>query len=165
VNKNVNFVKLLLLFIFLLMFWFLLAIKWELQTLAIGSVICLVIVIYNKSTFLSNDDRLMFSVKKFFYFLHYIARLFVDIVKANIDVALIVLSPKLPISPSVVSVPCTLKKDVSKTIFCNSITLTPGTLTLMIQGQNILVHCLTEEAKQGVVNWDMESIIAKLEEE
>jgi len=61
-------------------------------------------------------------------------------IKANIDVMLRVINPNLPIRPGIVKVRTTLKSEMAKTFLANSITLTPGTLTIDIDGQDFYVH-------------------------
>jgi len=59
---------------------------------------------------------------------------------ANVDMARRVLSPSLPICPAVVEVKTRLKSDLGRLLLANSITLTPGTLTIDVRGDHILVH-------------------------
>lgn len=160
-----NLFKFALLFLVLLLFWVILASRIDSSTVFIGIIISITLVFYNRNAIFDANKKISLSPKHFFTFLHYLLRLFVDILKANIDVALIVLNPKLPINPSVITIRTSLKSDALKVLFSNSITLTPGTLTLVNDDNKIVVHCLTEEAKQGVINWDMEKIIAKFEED
>lgn len=77
--------------------------------------------------------------------LGYMVWLTVEIGKANVAVLLHALSPKLALSPKIVSVPARQESDVCKVIFANSITLTPGTVSLDLAEDRILVHALTEE--------------------
>ncbi len=67
-----------------------------------------------------------------------------DMVAANIDVALRILNPNLPIKPAVIVVPLRVKKPFSITTIANSITLTPGTLTLdyIEESNSLLVHTI-----------------------
>ena len=73
------------------------------------------------------------------------------------DVAYRVLHPKMPINPGIVRVPVTLHSDYGKTLLANSITLTPGTLTLDVKNQNFYVHWLAiqttvpEEAAEMII--------------
>ena len=67
------------------------------------------------------------------YFLYYCVR-------ANLDVAYRVLHPRVPIRPGIVRVHTDLQTDLAKTFLANSITLTPGTLTVDIDGQDLFVH-------------------------
>lgn len=88
-----------------------------------------------------------------------------QIVKANIDVARIILNPKLPISPRLVSVPAPQKTTVGQVLYANSITLTPGTISLDVRKNRIMVHALTEEAADGVLSGDMGRRVSALEAE
>ena len=86
-----------------------------------------------------------------------------EVVKANIDVALIILKPGLPISPRLIRVPAPQKTAVGQVLYANSITLTPGTISLDVRNNQVLVHALTEAAAEGVLNGDMGRRVAALE--
>jgi multicomponent Na+:H+ antiporter subunit E len=79
-----------------------------------------------------------------------------QIVLANIDVARRVLSPALPISPTLFRVKTSQKSDLGKVIYANSITLTPGTISMDVTGDEILVHALTREAAQSLKEGEMD---------
>ncbi len=66
-----------------------------------------------------------------------------QIVLSNIDVARRILAPSLPIDPTVKQIPCTQRSDLGRVIYANSITLTPGTVSLRVLDDEILVHALT----------------------
>ncbi|KPK84136.1 MAG: hypothetical protein AMJ81_06455 [Phycisphaerae bacterium SM23_33] len=80
-----------------------------------------------------NPRRWFFAAIYLPYFLYYC-------VKANLDVAIRVLHPDLPIRPGIVKVRTHLSSSMAKTFLANSITLTPGTLTIDIDGQELYVH-------------------------
>lgn len=79
-----------------------------------------------------------------------------EIVVSSIEVARLILSPSLPISPTVVLLDAKTKTDVGHVILGNSITLSPGTVTLDVHEGKILVHCLSsagaEELQKGEAN-------------
>jgi len=77
--------------------------------------------------------------------LSYFVWLFVEIVKANVQVVKAVLSPDLEVSPTLVKIPLNTDVDIAETMFANSITLTPGTVSVDMQQDHILVHALLEE--------------------
>lgn len=77
--------------------------------------------------------------------LAYFGWLFVEIVKANVAVVRAVLSPDLEISPTLTKIPTKGKTDLAKTMFANSITLTPGTVSVEMAEDHILVHALLSE--------------------
>jgi len=61
-------------------------------------------------------------------------------IKANFDVAYRVIHPRMPINPGIVLIKTDLKSDSGKLALANSITLTPGTLTMDVKGENLLIH-------------------------
>lgn len=71
--------------------------------------------------------------------------LIVEIVKSNITVIRKILAPSHAIDPDVVTVTTSAKSDLGKAIFANSITLTPGTVTLDVDGDKLKVHALVRE--------------------
>lgn len=78
-----------------------------------------------------------------------------EIVKANFQVARIVLSPRLPIKPCIVNVDASDLPAATQATLANSITLTPGTLTLDIDRGYIEVHCLTAETAAEISEGEM----------
>ncbi|MGB6230919.1 MAG: Na+/H+ antiporter subunit E [Litorimonas sp.] len=88
----------------------------------------------------------------------YFGWLFVEIVKANIAVVREIVSPDMEVSPTLVKIPAGGKSDLAKTMFANSITLTPGTVSLDIQEDHILVHALLSEMSDPE---DFEAMSAK----
>jgi multicomponent Na+:H+ antiporter subunit E len=74
------------------------------------------------------------------HFIQYLVYFAVALVRANLDVARRVLTPSLPIRPGVVAVRTELTSELGRLILANSITLTPGTLSVDVQGDRILVH-------------------------
>ena len=72
-----------------------------------------------------------------------------EIFKSNVDVARTILSPSLPIRPSMVHFKGTQQSDLGRFIYANSITLTPGTVTTGIVGDDFEVHALTSHSVDG----------------
>lgn len=79
------------------------------------------------------------------HFAFYWVWLFIEILKANWRVIQACLRANLDINPALVKVKTTCMSDLAKTTFANSITLTPGTVTLSVDGDKLLVHALYEE--------------------
>jgi multicomponent Na+:H+ antiporter subunit E len=79
-----------------------------------------------------------------------------EIIVSSLDVAKLILKPSMPISPCVVVLTAENKTDVGQVIFGNSITLSPGTVTLDLYDGQVLIHCLSsesaEELKKGEAN-------------
>jgi multicomponent Na+:H+ antiporter subunit E len=86
-----------------------------------------------------------------------------EIVKANIDVARLILNPRMPISPTIVRLKTTQKSELGRVIYANSITLTPGTVSIDIDGSQIEVHALTRAAADALRSGDMDRRVTRLE--
>ena len=86
-----------------------------------------------------------------------------EIIKANIDVARRILDPRLPISPRLLRVKATQKSDLGRVSYANSITLTPGTVSVSVKGNTILVHALTSEAAETLARGEMDRRVTKIE--
>jgi multicomponent Na+:H+ antiporter subunit E len=75
-----------------------------------------------------------------FHVLRYLGYFFVQLALSNLDVARRVISPSLPIHPGLVEVRTNLSSDLGRMLLANSITLTPGTLTVEAEGDRLLIH-------------------------
>ena len=98
-----------------------------------------------------------YSVKKelllfrlFPLFVRYLWVLVEEIVKANVCVLKIILSPELQPEPAVVYFDTRLKSGIARVMLADSITLTPGTITVSLEGNHYCVHCLDRELAQGL---------------
>jgi multicomponent Na+:H+ antiporter subunit E len=89
--------------------------------------------------------------------------LVVEIFKANIDVARAIVRPRMPIRPTVLRVKASQKSDLGRVIYANSITLTPGTVTLSVDGETLEVHALTPGAAEDLLSGDMDRRVTIVE--
>lgn len=96
--------------------------------------------------------------KRSFLIIHYIFVLVKEIFKANIAVFKMVYSAKYQLEPAVVHFTTTLNSSFARVLLANSITLTPGTITVSLNDNEYVVHCLDKELAQGIDN----SIFVKL---
>ena len=81
---------------------------------------------------------------------------FGEIAKCNIDVARRIVNPKLPISPTMVRVRAGQHSPIATATYANSITLTPGTVTLRVEGDEFHVHALSREGAKDLQSGEME---------
>jgi multicomponent Na+:H+ antiporter subunit E len=98
--------------------------------------------------------------------LHYVPYwpwLSVEIVKSSIDVARRVLSPSMPISPTVFQVRAGQKTTIGRVVFANSITLTPGTVTLDVDGDRLTVHALSRDTIEDLLGGEMNRRVTRAE--
>ncbi|MGI6364338.1 MAG: Na+/H+ antiporter subunit E [Bacillota bacterium] len=148
---------------FLLVFWLLVAGP-SIQGMAVGLVAIAFVIWFNRDLLDGVVATKAFRVKNFAILLGFVFSLLWQIVLANIQVAKLVLSPKLPLQPAVVTFNPGLRTDLGKTILANAITLTPGTLTIDVEGDVFTVHALTLAAAQAVVEWPLIDSLRRMEE-
>ncbi|MBZ9608246.1 Na+/H+ antiporter subunit E [Clostridium estertheticum] len=146
-----------------LLFWIVLSANAKVETICIGIIISLLVRNLNKDLMCSN--RQVNFKKSIGKWLSYTIILIKEIIVSNFNVAKIVLSPRIVISPQIVTINTKIKSDFLKTIFANSITLTPGTLTISMDKDKITVHCLKDEFANGLINSDFEKKILEVEED
>jgi len=116
------------------------------QELLIGGVISAIVAALGWRYF-SQVGFSRLSVKKFLFLILYIPVFFWAMIKANFDVAYRVIHPRMPINPGIVVIKTDLKSDSGKLALANSITLTPGTLTMDVEGDSMLIHWINVKSK------------------
>ena len=89
--------------------------------------------------------------------------LFWQIAKSNVDVARRILDPRLPISPTTLRIATGQRTALGRVVFANSLTLTPGTVSMSIDDDTILVHALTEENARALEGGEMRRRVAAFE--
>lgn len=109
------------------------------QELLMGGVLSAIVAAFGWRYF-SQVGFSHLSLKKLLYLIAYIPVFFWAMIKANFDVAYRVIHPRMPISPGIVVIKTDLKSDSGKLALANSITLTPGTLTMDVEGDSMLIH-------------------------
>lgn len=96
-----------------------------------------------------------------------IARYFVylvgEVMKSAWQTIRLVWSPRLEVEPRLTSFRARLRTDPGKVVLANSITMTPGTITIDVRGDQFLVHCLDESSGEGLEGSEMERRIALVE--
>lgn len=103
--------------------------------------------------------------KKAWGFCLYVYLLLSEIVKANVVVGHMVITQREEMEPILVTFHTELKTDLAKVILANSITLTPGTITVTIEGNELCVHCLDKSLADGIKNSVFEQQLMELEKE
>ena len=98
-----------------------------------------------------------------FRFLAYLPWLFVEIVRSSLDVTRYAWGPLKNISPNIAFVPAKQKTPMGLVIFANSITLTPGTLSIDIQDNEVEVHSMTLDMHEVLLVGEMNRRVAKIE--
>ena len=144
----------------LYLFWVLLSGHYTALLLGLGAASVLLVV-----WFLRRMDRVDGEVSFMrisFGLFGYFGWLLWAVLKANIDVVKRIWAPNLPISPTWTRIDTEIETPLKKTLYANSITLTPGTLTTNARRDHLWVHCLTKENAAELREGEMEGRIRKL---
>lgn len=129
------------LFVFLvsLLLWLLLAGSLNLQEVLAGVVVAAMVTLLFGPRF-SIFTGFRFSWLAPVYILHYLGDFFLALIVANVELAGRILTPSLPIRPEMVELDTKLKSPLGRMLLANTITLTPGTLTVDVEGDKLQVH-------------------------
>lgn len=150
-------------FILLLVIWFIFngKITWELTIL--GVLLCSCIYLF-MCRFMDYSVRKDISLaRKSVIFLYYIGALIVEIVKANIQVMHLTLTDREIVEPVIVEHRTRLRTNLGRVILANSITLTPGTITVSLEGDRLVIHCLDKAMAEGMDDLVFERLLEKME--
>ena len=138
----------LIYFIFSFIIWLLLAWSFRTQVVIAGLVISAVVSLLFHEI-LPKEHHVFISPIRIFWFLVYIPVFFYYVIIANIDVVYRVLHPEMPIKPGVVKIKTELKTDSGITALANSITLTPGTMTVDLTDDGFLyIHWINVKSDE-----------------
>lgn len=158
----------IILFILGFLIWMLLTWPIDIQHVITGAAVALLVSMVTGDMFIRKAHHFK-RITRYLWFGYYIPLFIWECFKANIDVALRVLNPRLRINPGIVKVKTTLRSDTGLTFLANSITLTPGTFCVdLVPEEGILyIHWIDvkstdeQEATQAIVN-TFESVLKKI---
>lgn len=154
-------------FIILFVFWIFLSGYFDIFHLTLGVISCaLVSRISGNLLFYEKKIRLTHFWQTL-RFLKYLPWLLYQIILANIHVAYLVLHPKVYslIDPHIIKFKVKLKTDIGLTTFGNSITLTPGTITVLIHEGSFYVHAIDQKVADDLLTGEMEDRVAQIYQE
>jgi multicomponent Na+:H+ antiporter subunit E len=146
-----------LLFVVCVAFWLVLSGHYTLLYVGLGIVSAALVTWLNR-----RDEIVSDVVRALPRLVTYLPWLLVQIVRSNLQVARLVLDPRLPIDPVVVRVRTGMRQDLAVATLANSITLTPGTVTVDIDGDELVIHALTPDTAAGVVAGEMARRVARV---
>lgn len=131
--------------------------------ISFGVISCLLVVMLSRRMNIVDAEGVpvQLGLRPFVYYAPWLLK---QIVLANVDVMWRVLDPALPICPKLFRVKASQTGDLTRVIYANSITLTPGTVAVDMHGDEILVHALSPEAAEEVRSGEMDRRVTKLEE-
>lgn len=139
----------IVIFFTLFLVWLLLTFNLTLQSIVVGVVVCGLISFSFKKSWTKNPYKFL-QWRRFLWFLYFLGVFVWECIKANIDVAMRVLHPKMPIVPGILKLKTECKTEVSITFLSNFITLTPGTFTVDADLQNgfLYIHWINVRTKE-----------------
>lgn len=134
-----------MIFTFLFLFWLILNASITLEIVIFGAIFSALVTMFSYKVTRVSLSLEKKAFKKIGLIIKYLLILVVEIVKANIDVIKLVLSRNPELSPTLKTIKVDLKSRVSLVALANSITLTPGTITVSMNKNELLIHALTKE--------------------
>ncbi len=152
--------RILVSFLILITIWFLYNNTLDITAFVIGIVLSLLTsIIFCQSCNVFNEFK--FTPLAFLYSVKFVFIFLIELIKSNLDVAIRVLTPSLPINPGIVEVKTKLTSKMARMLLANSITLTPGTLTVEIIDDSLFIHWI--DVKDDEVEVATKEIVSKFE--
>ena len=128
--RKLNFPAVITTFIVCMAFWILLTWSFAVQELVAGAVVSLAVALFSSRFFIHEKAFWLFNPAKFFGLIAYVFIFLWELIKANWDVAKRCYGGCKNINPGIVKIPVDVKSDYGRSMLSNSITLTPGTITV-----------------------------------
>jgi len=151
--------------LFFIAFFVWLLLNWapDIQHIIVGIFVAGFVALLTGDLFITRPHVLAHPLRYWYFFTRYLPIFLWECFKANIDVAYRVLHPRLPINPGIVKVKTKLKSDTALTFLANSITLTPGTLSVDIDRDNGILYVHWIDVKVKDVNTATKIIVERFE--
>ncbi len=152
-------------FLMLLVFWLIFNGKVTTEIFLVGVAVSAALTFMWYKIFQVKRNVVVPSLSMVWRYLRYFANLILEIIRCNIQVMRLILHPQEEVHPQLITFPIKLKKESHKVILANSITLTPGTITVGLQDDTIRVHGLDASFLEGIEECDMLKRLEKMEED
>lgn len=148
----------------LFLFWVLFAQSFDIQSLLTGVLVAFIVALFNRDMLLSLTRDLHVSTRNVGAWLVLLVYLIIDIFKSGVQVAELAFALQLNLEPHFVEYDSKLKEPMMRVTLANSITLTPGTLSVEAPAKGkFVVHALTVAAAEGLKDWHIENRLAEIE--
>ncbi len=152
-------------FVLLFGFWLLITESLALDNLLLGIAFVTLIVYWNRDILVRKGEFPPITIKRVRILVVHGLQMLLEILKANVQVVAIVLSPSLDFNQGLVIFTPKFKYEWNEVLFANSITLTPGTLTLDLEEDVYTVHLLDMRNADSLVGWKIQENLRRLEDE
>ena len=158
-------------FIVCLLFWLLLSGHYDVKHITMGVISSLIVTLVTNDLFYTlffmrgmgdkhDEGSIVYVFKTLLKIVAYAFWLLYQIIMANLRVAYLVLHPRMPIDPKIMAFKSDFKKSISLVTLANSITLTPGTITVDLHEGKFLVHAIDKESAGSLIDASMQNRIA-----
>lgn len=144
-------------------FWVLLNGKWNAEIALVGAIVCAALYAFMMAFMGYSPKREWQLFKRIPRIIGYFIFLVKEIFLSSWQTMKLIWSPEKEIEPRVTSFRTRLRTDAGKVVLANSITMTPGTITVDVQDDLFLIHCLDESFDMGAEGFEMEERISRLE--
>jgi multicomponent Na+:H+ antiporter subunit E len=150
------------LFVILMSLWLLLSGHYTPMLIGFGVASCLLVVwLAWRMRIVDPEGVPVDQLPRAFFYVPWLVK---EVFLANVDVARRVLTPGKPnISPELFDVDTTQRSDLGRVLYANSITLTPGTVSILVHGRKITVHAIAEEVAEGLREGEMDRRVTRFE--
>jgi multicomponent Na+:H+ antiporter subunit E len=146
-------------------FWLLLSGYLDTFHIVSGTISSMLVAYFSSDLLFPKKVAFSKRLRRFWRFLKYLPWLLYEVFKANLDVAYRVLHPRMPIDPRIIKFKPELEDDMAIATLANSITLTPGTVTLEADREKgFVVHAITKQAADALLTGEMAKRVAYIEQ-
>lgn len=143
-------------------FWILLSGEFSLVLILSGIISSLLVSYWSHDLLIEKTD-IKAGTKRIIRFIKYLPWLMWQIILSNIDLVYLTLHPRMPISPRKIRFKNECKTAMGIVVLANSITLTPGTVTIEVNRDEFIVHAITKEAAEGLLSGKMQARVREIE--
>lgn len=150
-------------YLFFLLFWIILNGKLNLEIFLFGVFISLAVYLFCWKFLGYSPKKDLIFARIFLYAIRYAFLLVSEIIKANIGVLKEIYSEKTEVEPCVIQFTSPFQSEILNVILADSITLTPGTITVELSGRELTVHCLDKSMSEDLDNSSFVKLLGKIE--
>lgn len=163
--RNINPRNIILHFIIMMTFWLIMSGHFDLFHISMGVLSVLFVLWFNVKLRYHNffdEEKNKASEFKVFRLFYFVVFLLWETIRSSFRIAYLIIHPKMPIKTGIIKFKTNLPNMNAKVLLGNSITITPGTVTLQIQEDEFLIHSLTNEAVEAHIDHSLAVEVAKL---
>ncbi len=150
-------------FVVFFMMWVIFNGQWTTEIALLGLFLCAALYLFAWKFMGYGPAQDLHALQRLPRALAYLWTLLVEIFKANIHVMRLILSPQYEVEPELIEFHTKLQTDSARAVLADSITLTPGTITVLVEGDRFIVHALDKTLGDGVDDSDFERRLLKME--